>query len=57
MNDPRIDKLAEVLVNYSVAVQPGDRTLIQGPVAGAPLLKRQRCRVAPGFSLCCCWAC
>lgn len=39
MNDPRIDKLAEVLVNYSVAVQPGERTLIQGPVAGAPLLK------------------
>jgi len=30
MPDPRIDKLADVLVDYSVAVQPGDRVLVQG---------------------------
>ncbi len=38
MADPRIDKLAELLVNYSVAVQPGDTVLIQGDTVGAPLL-------------------
>ena len=39
MRDPRIEKLADVLVNYSVAIQPGDKVLIQGSVLGEPLLK------------------
>ena len=39
MRDPRIEKLADVLVNYSVAIQPGDKVLIQGGVLGEPLLK------------------
>ena len=39
MADPRIDKLANVLVNYSIAVQPGETVLIQGDTIGAPLLR------------------
>jgi aminopeptidase len=38
MRDPRIEKLADVLVNYSVAVQPGDKVFIQGGVLAEPLL-------------------
>jgi len=38
MTDLRIEKLADVLVNYSVAVQPGDRVLIRGEAITAPLL-------------------
>src|SRR6185437_15328175 len=29
MTDPRIDKLADVLVNYSCAIQPGESILIE----------------------------
>ncbi len=39
MPDPRIEKLADVLVNYSVAIQPGDKVQIRGGVAAEPLLK------------------
>jgi len=39
MPDPRIEKLADVLVNYSVAVQPGDRVMVQGGTVAEPLLK------------------
>ena len=39
MTDPRIEKLADVLVNYSVAIQPGDRVLVQGGTSASPLLK------------------
>lgn len=39
MQDPRINKLAELLVNYSVSVRPGDRVLIRGITSGAPLIK------------------
>ena len=39
MTDPRIEKLADVLVNYSVAVRPGDKVLVQGDTLAAPLLK------------------
>ena len=39
MPDPRIEKLAEVLVHYSTAVKPGDRVLIQGHVLSEPLIK------------------
>jgi len=37
--DPRIDKLAELLVDYSVGVRPGDRVLIDGDTMAAPLLR------------------
>ncbi len=39
MVDPRIDKLAEVLVNYSVDIKPGDKVKITGNSLSAPLLK------------------
>jgi aminopeptidase len=39
MTDLRVEKLADVLVNYSVAVQPGDKVLIAGSTLTEPLLK------------------
>jgi len=39
VTDPRIEKLADVLVNYSAAIQPGDKVLLQGSTAAEPLLK------------------
>ncbi len=37
MADPRVEKLAETLVNYSVAVQPGDWVVVRGHVLALPL--------------------
>ncbi|MDY6876888.1 MAG: aminopeptidase [Chloroflexota bacterium] len=45
MTDPRIEKLADVLVNYSVAVRPGDKVIVQGDSAAAPLLRAIYARV------------
>lgn len=45
MPDPRIDKLADVLVNYSVAIRPGDRVVIRGDTPAEPLLKAIYARV------------
>jgi len=39
MPDPRVEKLAQVLVHYSVEVKPGDEVVVQGDVVAAPLLK------------------
>ena len=39
MPDPRVEKLAEVLVSYSTNVQPGDKVLIQGDALAASLIK------------------
>jgi len=39
VKDHRITKLADVLVNYSLAVQPGDRVAIQGETPAAELIK------------------
>ena len=36
--DPRIERLAELLVRYSNAIQPGDQVLIGGSPAATPLL-------------------
>ncbi len=38
MRDERVDKLAEMLVNYSVGVKPGQKVLIRGGSAGQPLI-------------------
>jgi aminopeptidase len=38
MMDPRITKLADMMVNYSVAVQPGEKVLINGDSTGEPLI-------------------
>lgn len=37
MHDPRLEKLADVLVRYSVAVKPGDVVYIKGPTVAEPL--------------------
>jgi aminopeptidase len=39
MFDSRVTKLAEVLVNYSVAVQPGESVYIQGTQLAEPMMK------------------
>ena len=39
MRDPRIDKLAKLLVNYSMAVQRGDQVRISGAVVAMPLIR------------------
>ncbi len=39
MGDPRIEKLADVLVNYSAEIQPGDWVLVGGHVLALPLLE------------------
>ncbi len=53
MTDPRVEKLADVLVNYSVAVQPGDKVLVQGNTLAEPLLKAIYAKVlqAGGYPL------
>lgn len=39
MRDNRLEKLADMLVNYSVQVKAGDRVAIQGSTTAAPLIK------------------
>ncbi|HQY32273.1 MAG TPA: aminopeptidase, partial [Thermomicrobiales bacterium] len=39
MADLRIDTWADILVNFSVKVQPGQTVSIQGGVAGGPLMR------------------
>ena len=39
MSDPRIAKLADLLVNYCVEVQPGELIAIDGSRAGWPLIE------------------
>lgn len=38
MSDPRVQKLADLLVNFSVAVQPGDKVLLRSNLGAMPLL-------------------
>jgi aminopeptidase len=38
MSDPRVGKLAKVLVNYSVKVKPGDWVTVTGDVLALPLI-------------------
>ena len=38
MTDPRITKLADILVNYSIGVQPGEWVAVRGDVYGMPLI-------------------
>ncbi|CAG0995942.1 aminopeptidase [Anaerolineae bacterium] len=39
MTDPRIKNLARTLVEYSVAIKPGDVVMLSGELAGLPLLR------------------
>ena len=38
MADPRHQTLAQILIRYSLSTQPGDKLLISGPAAAAPLI-------------------
>jgi aminopeptidase len=38
MSDPRVLKLAQVLVHYSLSIKAGDRVALRGPVNSLPLL-------------------
>jgi aminopeptidase len=38
VHDPRLAKLADLLVNYSTGVKPGDLVRLAGPAVGRPLL-------------------
>ena len=38
MRDPRLEKLADVVVNYSTAVKPGQIVRISGPAIASPLI-------------------
>lgn len=39
MADPRVEKFAKVLVNYSARIKPGDRVLIEATTAAEPLVR------------------
>lgn len=39
MRDPRLPQLAELLVQHSMRVQPGDKVLIRGQIGAAPLME------------------
>lgn len=39
MADPRVEKLADLLVNYSIAAQPGQRVAIMGSTLAEPLIR------------------
>jgi aminopeptidase len=39
MADPRHEKLAKVLVHYSLSIKPGDKLLIEGADIAAPLIR------------------
>jgi aminopeptidase len=39
MTDPRIERLADVLVSYSIGVRPGDRLIVDAPSLAAPLVR------------------
>ena len=53
MFDPRLKRLADVLVNYSVRVQPGDKVVLSAPAIAAPLARDVYAEVlrAGGFPL------
>jgi len=39
MTDVRVSRMADVLINYSTCIQPGDRVLIEGQPAAEPLIR------------------
>ena len=45
MSDPRVQRLAHVLVDYSTDIQPGQRVLITGTPLAAPLIEAVYSRV------------
>ena len=53
MADVRVEKLAELLVDYSVAVRQGDKVVINGDSGAAPLVEAVYAKVlqAGGYPL------
>jgi aminopeptidase len=45
LTDPRVERLAAVIVDYSTAVRPGDLVVLEGSSTGAPLLRALHRRV------------
>jgi aminopeptidase len=45
MNDPRIKKLANLIVNHSIKVQPGDNVVIRSLTPAEPLLNEIYCQI------------
>ena len=39
MGDPRVEKLADLLVNYSIGAKPGQTVAIQGSTLAEPLIR------------------
>lgn len=39
MNDPRIERFAKILIDYSAKLGPGERVLLEGTTAAEPLLR------------------
>jgi len=39
LTDPRINKMAEILVDHSARIQPGDRVAVEGTTAAEPLIR------------------
>jgi len=42
MPDPRVSRLAKVIVRYSTSVKPGERVLIRASSVSAPLVLEPR---------------
>jgi aminopeptidase len=53
MNDPRIKKLADLLVNYSIGVKSGEKVVVSAPVQAEPLIKEiyKKVLLAGGYPL------
>jgi aminopeptidase len=45
MTDPRVEKLAEMIVQYSIAVQPGEKVAIRSMMPAEPLLSELHERI------------
>ncbi len=39
MNDPRVEKFAEILIDHSARIKPGDRVAIESPTTALPLIE------------------
>jgi aminopeptidase len=49
MADPRVEKLAQLMVNYSTSIKPGDKVAITGDTLAEPLIKAvYRCVLEAG---------
>jgi aminopeptidase len=53
MRDPRVEKLADLLVNYSIQMRPGDKVAIRNWTPAEPLLNAIYAKVlaAGGYPL------